>query len=343
MDIGSAAYTEFDMSPDVVGYMTENIELLDYQMGLIHSHNSMATFFSGTDTATLKEEGLDRNHFVSLIVNNAGKYTAGITRKVKSNKAITENFSYPTYGDSKIEDQKSYTIEEEVIEWFNLDIVFEKPQNSFQEDLKNRLEEIKKSKEEQKKEQSIAINTTYQYPKYYQQSLFPEQQENKKQVQTAIDTPVGRANQSVKTYNSYNTDPYYFSNSLEDSVFDTPYGTISCEPELIQELVRQLITGSIIINNSSKINIVEWSKNMESLYDKRFGTGDFGMKLFNAWADTYVEYLCWYTESTELSPMKFADEDIAAFIAYDMVKVLKELPSNKYIDAYIVLLENHII
>lgn len=36
MDIGSSAYTEFDMSPEVIGYMTENPELLDCQIGLIH-------------------------------------------------------------------------------------------------------------------------------------------------------------------------------------------------------------------------------------------------------------------------------------------------------------------
>ena len=36
MDIGTAAYTEFDMSPDVISYMADNPELLDCQMGLIH-------------------------------------------------------------------------------------------------------------------------------------------------------------------------------------------------------------------------------------------------------------------------------------------------------------------
>ena len=36
MDIGSQAYTEFDMSPDVIAYMTDHPELLDCQMGLIH-------------------------------------------------------------------------------------------------------------------------------------------------------------------------------------------------------------------------------------------------------------------------------------------------------------------
>lgn len=36
MDIGNATYTEFDMNPDVIAYMTNNPELLDCQMGLIH-------------------------------------------------------------------------------------------------------------------------------------------------------------------------------------------------------------------------------------------------------------------------------------------------------------------
>mgnify|MGYP003293859401 CR=1 FL=1 len=79
MDIGSHTFTEFDMSPEVCGYIVEN-DLTDCQMGLIHSHCDFATYFSNTDTNTLKEEGSTRNHFVSLIVNNDGPYTAAITR-----------------------------------------------------------------------------------------------------------------------------------------------------------------------------------------------------------------------------------------------------------------------
>ena len=45
MDIGTAAYTEFDMSPDVISYMCDHPELLDCQMGLIHSHNNMSKEF----------------------------------------------------------------------------------------------------------------------------------------------------------------------------------------------------------------------------------------------------------------------------------------------------------
>ena len=42
MDIGSAAYTEFDVEPSVIAYMCDHPELMDCQMGLIHSHNNMA-------------------------------------------------------------------------------------------------------------------------------------------------------------------------------------------------------------------------------------------------------------------------------------------------------------
>lgn len=42
MDIGSTTYTEFNMSPDVISYMAQHPELLDYKMGLIHSHNNMS-------------------------------------------------------------------------------------------------------------------------------------------------------------------------------------------------------------------------------------------------------------------------------------------------------------
>lgn len=45
MDIGSGTYTEFDMSPEVIGYMCDNPGLLGMQIGLIHSHNNMAKGF----------------------------------------------------------------------------------------------------------------------------------------------------------------------------------------------------------------------------------------------------------------------------------------------------------
>lgn len=82
LDVGTSGFTEFDMSPEVVSYIVDNPEIADCCTGLIHSHNTMATFFSGTDIGTLKEEGSERVNFLSLIVNNAQKYSAKYTQKV---------------------------------------------------------------------------------------------------------------------------------------------------------------------------------------------------------------------------------------------------------------------
>ena len=122
MDIGTQAYTEFDMNPDVIAYMCENPELLDCQMGLIHSHNNMSTFFSGTDTATLREEGIDRNKLcIPYCELMSGTYTAAITRRVKS-KQVKESVSYEFFGDGEKHDTKEYVSSADEIEWFYLKI-----------------------------------------------------------------------------------------------------------------------------------------------------------------------------------------------------------------------------
>lgn len=342
MDIGTAAYTEFDMSPDVISYMTDNMELLDCQMGLIHSHNNMSTFMSDTDTATLREEGTDRNHFVSLIVNNAGKYTAGITRKVKSVKTISENFSYPTYEDGLIQDTKSYTVENEEIEWFNLDIEFEKLQNPFQEEIANRLEEIRKSKQVKAKQYPIS--------KGYQAILFDDYEDRKatSTVSKSYTVPAGRANIIPKDEeNDLPFDKSYWygedNDGMKEGLLEILYGAVTFDEETVQDITRQLITGSIIITKNSKIDLNQWAKGMTPLYEKRFGEGEEGMKLFKVWADNYIEFLCWYVENEELVEMGMGNEELAAVLAHDVIEVLTKLPENRFIKAYIDILEKYLI
>lgn len=144
MDIGSTIYTEFNMNPNIVSYMSDNPELLNCQIGLIHSHHNMATFFSDTDIDTLREEGNNSNNFVSLVVNNAGSYSAAITRKV-INKEIKECKTYEFFGEGKKSSIENTTIETPSIEWFKLKI--EKKENNQYSDIDNRLEGLKKEKE----------------------------------------------------------------------------------------------------------------------------------------------------------------------------------------------------
>lgn len=159
MDIGNSTYTEFDMNPDVIAYMTDNPELLDCQIGLIHSHSTFSTFFSSTDVGTLREEGKDRNNFVSLIVNNAGTYTAAITRKIK-HKKIMESVSYDFFDEGEKKDISDSIKETDEIEWFNLKI---EKETSEYNDINERLEEIKKQKSK---------NVVKQYPINNNNTLF---------------------------------------------------------------------------------------------------------------------------------------------------------------------------
>lgn len=329
MDIGTQAYTEFDMNPDVIAYMTEHPELLDCQMGLIHSHNNMSTFFSGTDTATLKEEGRDRNNFVSLIVNNAGSYTAAITRRIKS-KQVKESVSYEFFGDGEKQDTKEYVSDADEIEWFYLKIEKEGENYSFP-DMAARLEEIKQAKAEKAKK--------VQTPVY--QGGYKPVIANSYGTKMNLANPVKKENGKPKVIQSTlfdNVDDLPF-----DDNYSLPYSQVTFDKATLKSLVLQLITGSIIISNDSKIDISKWAKSMPALYEKRFGKGKEGMDNFEMWADTYAEYLTWCATDEKLEELGFDETEICAICAHDMIEELTKLPENDYIKGYIDALQKYLI
>lgn len=330
MDIGTQAYTEFDMNPDVIAYMCENPELLDCQMGLIHSHNNMSTFFSGTDTATLKEEGRDRNNFVSLIVNNAGNYTAAITRRVKS-KSVKGSVSYEFFGDGEKHDTKEYVSEENEIEWFYLNIEKEGDTFSFQ-DMDARFEEIKKRKAEKAKEAEMARKQTSWVTSYKPATTI-----------NSHGAKVGLANIIPSKKSVVQTSLFDGIDDWDSDDLDIPYGTAKFDKNTIRQLTLQLVTGSIIIPNDSKIDIKKWAASMPTMYQKRFGKGEEGMRLFELWADTYTEFLVWYAEDEKLESQNMDDTEIAAICAHDMIEELTKLPENEYIKGYIDALQKYLV
>lgn len=332
MDIGTQAYTEFDMNPDVIAYMCENPELLDCQMGLIHSHNNMSTFFSGTDTATLKEEGRDRNNFVSLIVNNAGTYTAAITRRVKS-KQVKESVSYEFFGDGEKHDTKEYVSSADEIEWFYLKIEKEGENYSFP-DMAARLEEIKQAKAERAEKAKKAQTPVYQGG-------------YKPVIANSYGTKAGPANLVKKEADKKDLNQRTLFDDVDDLPFedgyDIPYGQVTFDKTTLKSLVLQLITGSIIISNDSKIDITKWAKSMPALYEKRFGKGKAGMDNFKIWAETCTEYLTWYITDEKLEELGFDETEICAICAHDMIEELTKLPENDYIKGYIDALQKYLV
>lgn len=308
MDIGSATYTEFDMSPDVMTYMTEHPELMECQIGLIHSHNNMSTFFSGTDTATLKEEGRDRSHFVSLIVNNAGSYTAAITRKVKSKREVQEVFSYESFDGVLVEATDNWTEEVEELQYFMLDITKEGANYSFP-DVDARLAEIKKAKEAKAK-------TTTNTATNYGQGFGKGQNQN-------VATPKVVAQRTL-------FDEVEGSDRLPFETAEVvPDQDVKADPKLIHSLCLQLVTGSVMLPNESKIDIKKWVNSLKSVVERRFGEGPEGLKSYQTFIENMVEFLVWDTEDLTLANM--VDQDyMMQVIAGDMLEYLGTLPQNVY-------------
>lgn len=269
----------------------------------------MATFFSGTDTATLKEEGRDRNHFVSLIVNNEGTYTAAITRKVKSTKTIQESYSYGSFEDTTVTGVDSYQEEVEFIEYFGLDITKEGDNFSFQE-LDNRLAEIRKRKSViLPAPNNIVTGVTYPRPK----------DENNRTTPSLFtrDELEGRIE---------NEPPRSIKPTEEELPF-TPQNISGAD---LQHVLLQLITGSIILRDTSKIDVKKWAATMPQVFGDRFGRSKEGLKNFEQWADGHCEFLIYDKEPSGLDSDGEADW-IASF-AMALYEELDALPKNEYIE-----------
>lgn len=327
MDEGTGGYTEYDMSPDVSGYMVDHPELLDagiYQ-GLIHSHNNMTTFFSGTDTATLQSEGSDMNHFVSLIVNNAGKYTAGVTRKVKLKQTVNEEFTYPTWGDERVSGNRTFIVEKEYIQWFNLDIEIEGVCNDFETEMLERIKEIRTNKASSRKS-AINVRSPYISSNYGG----PIGSYGSPRGYTI---PAGPANTTpIKKEVKQST---LFGDSDEEFM---DYEKFKLSDEIVDWVVKQTITCSVIIPNSSNIDIEKWARSMDSLYKKRFTD----KKEFEAFASNFVDFVVTYTEDPEAAAFLDSTE-MAAVLAYQVKERLSSLPKNEWLDAWIKLYDDYIL
>lgn len=332
MDVGNSTYTEFDMNPEVISYMTEHPELLDNQVGLIHSHHHMQAFFSGTDLNTLKEEGAKRNHFVSLIVNNAGDYVAAITRQSEVFNDVTETITYRSFNNESKCYRDAHTYNEFLVEYFDLKISFENDSMDTMKLLKDRLNEIKENKESNYKNSYNEDDTV---------DIYSKKNDTFKSL-GKYSTPEWKSFENIDK-GIEDIKPNLFSQQKDNTFEDMDYYNYRIEEDTVKSIVLQLITSSIIISNSSKIDINKWVNSMPSLYEKRFGKGIEGEKAFKDWADCLTDFLLWGVKSKSLEDLGFIDEEIVAICAYDVSEALSKLPKNKYIDMYIDILNGYLL
>lgn len=263
-DIGTCGYTEFDHTADIVTY-ADGHDLLDCYQALIHSHHSMAAWFSGTDNHTLIEEGMSMPHFLSLIVNNSGDYVAKITRRVTLKSS---SITYPTYGQKETV-EKSETIINEYLEAFSLNIEIEG--DSVRTEVLQRIKEINEEKEKEKEKAR-----TFPVQNYCSPTLFPVQGEGQSSStpwETAMKTSrPGVDNQTLQEEN-------------EEHKIEVP-------DETVQRTLIQLLTGSVTSGMSSSFNLAKWLTVIDKVYKRRFSTKE----ALENWLYDYIEYLSWNTE-----------------------------------------------
>lgn len=169
MNVGSAAYTEYEFDAAFIKYRMADMSRLDMDLGHVHSHNKMSTFFSSTDTSELKDNVENHNYYLSLIVNNAMEMTAKIafkgTMKSSEKQTITfkdnegRNKSFNTSKTVEKEVMFTYTCNIEVEKLFDVEESFKSRVNVIIEDKRTKDAELAK-----RRVVSPISNVTGHYP-----------------------------------------------------------------------------------------------------------------------------------------------------------------------------------
>ena len=309
MDYGSATYTEFDSNPEICTYMIEN-NLLECQQALCHSHNVMCTNPSGTDLNTLVEEGSFRNNFLSLIVNNAGNYTAMLTRKVKHIPRVTETLEYEFFGEGTINlgTDEYDAVESYEIEYFFLDI--EKPTvNIGYTNLFDRINEISKDKViniASKNENFKTIhnpNTNLIIPPTVQEPIL----EGKLPFE-GLSKPKAEVDE-------------------EEELID--YDSVKFNNNQLNSITKQLLMGSPIFNPK---DLNEWVDKMPTAFSKRFGEGQKGLVNYKAFIGYFVEFLLSEAFDEDLAEEGYMEDYQMPICAYGVLQKLHQFKSNSFLD-----------
>lgn len=309
LNIGSSTYTEFDMSPEVISYMTDN-DLLDCQCGLIHSHNTFKTFFSDTDINTLEKEGIDRNNFVSLIVNNEGTYTSAITRKVISKNT---SYKYTFFGRTIKEESNNNNV---VIEYYDLNVI--KPVYNISTEFKERINNLKKEYNNSKP--VVRDNIGESYNKWYNNKINNKKTNNMEEELFEDSKVINSHKEDIEFYNDYNI-----------------------TKESLDTLTKQIVTGSLFVNNNI-IDINQWAKNLPNIMDikyKHLSQNDRIM-LYTNYMDMFIDLITNSVKADELLRQGFYEYDIQIVACKDLLSVFSKLDNNEYINIIIDTLTNYL-
>lgn len=353
MDLGSAGWTEYYMSPDVTNYIAENLELFDCDLHLVHSHHSMGAFFSGQDNKMLQEMGNEMNCFVSLIVDTPGNYVAAVTRKMQKKYEVTTKelgTSYEFFGEGTIGtastnggplSESTQVTEMETIEYYMLDVEVEKVDNSL-DYLDRRFEEIERKKEEAKKEKSNFNSLPY----FHTYGGFGNWDKYE---------PVSATN-SFKNYQKEPTQLTFWDYEDVDKKETKPVEPLkkpsndefTPDPDMIDKCVAAIVTCSLMHLNPDT-GKYDWKKfikkDMDRIYKKLFPDyNGYSMDPFDQWTNFIMDFILvnYQDKNTPNRADLWNDKEVTNTVAIYIIDALTPYRTNSYIDCYCSTLEGYI-
>ena len=352
-DIGTAGFTRYKVTPDICNYMMEH-DLLDCKTGLIHSHDNMNAFFSGTDSNTLKEEGIDSCHYLSLVVCNRGPYVARITRRVKEVIEGTRRVSYPSYDNTTIESTEEVNFgEKEVVEYYNLNITVEGPENSVRAEILARFKELSSSSMSfknggwqsqcgtQAKPQTVGGVVIPPYsqsqpmktlaPTIASQFYGSEEEEEVPQVRFQGDNLPKQPTLFDKEEKEETKEAEEKEEKIDDETSNFDFlDSLSIDKKEAMELAGQLLYGNITLTYEAFQKFThtdKWIKeNMEKVFNRRFGNNEEGFKVYQEWMYDFCDIIVWNSAYFNIEKLGVKDRDTAAYVvATSIINAINEL------------------
>jgi len=243
----------------------------------------MEAFFSGTDLATLRSEGVDRNCFVSLIVNNRGTYSAAVTRKVLLSRKVKEQCAYSLFGeDNPVTQEREYEEKDLVrIEYAMLDVKRQPVDNPLSY-IDARFDEIILAKEMRTRPKNM-VKTVRNIPFSDYEASNQRIAEKYANAEEVSDFPA-----APKELSLFPEQEEYSLDKLEE---DDAQGVcaVDIDPTVIHEYVEKMLLCSLFAN-TGKLNVKHWVKHhMGVLYDKYFGDSE-SLTFYN-YAGWFLEYI----------------------------------------------------
>lgn len=126
--------------------------------GICHSHPRFSTMASGTDMNTIREEGDDRVHFLSMIINVFGDYNAWFTRKLHIERSGECSIKCTTFNGREIKASRPINDSYDIVEYVHGKVVIDKSKEK--SETRMMFDIVKKEIEKKKAEEFARLNHT---------------------------------------------------------------------------------------------------------------------------------------------------------------------------------------